>query len=54
MKQQKIPYDNKDGYTDLFIEECECGKIVKSLNKNQCIQNFKVHKIKCDGGEKNE
>ena len=49
MKQQKIPYENKEGYVDLFIEECEkCGKIVKSLNKKQCEYNFKIHKIKCD------
>lgn len=53
MKIQKIPYENNEGHTDLFIEECECGMIVKSLNKKQCAYNFKNHKDKCDG-EKDE
>ena len=48
MKQTKVPYDNKEGYVDLFIEECECGKEIKSLSKKQCEYNFKIHKIKCD------
>ena len=53
MKQKKIPYNNKEGYVDLFIEECEkCGKVIKSLNKNQCKYNFMIHKIKCDKGNK--